>query len=118
MTTAGSLLEQASSVLRQATAHSNRAASWIARASLETAVDDLLALKHRGAPGAAMRSRLTILQVAFADDDATVPARAEYAWQGLSQACHHHAFELTPSASEVQHLIDLVGTLISDAPPV
>lgn len=60
-----------------------------------------------------MRSKLTVLQVAFGPDDA-LPARAGYAWSGLSQACHHHAFELAPTVSEVRHLIQLVGTLVDD----
>ncbi|MDQ3485608.1 MAG: hypothetical protein M3445_09420, partial [Actinomycetota bacterium] len=101
MSTRGSLLEQASAVLEEASsAHSNRAACWIARVALESAVDDLLETKQRSAPDASMRSKLTVLQVAFDQNDA-VSARAEYAWSRLSQACHHHAFELSPTATEV-----------------
>lgn len=114
MSTSGSLLEQASAVLEGASdAHSNRAACWIARAALENAVDDLLNTKQRSAPDASMRSKLTVLQVAFDQDD-HVPARVEYAWSRLSQACHHHAFELSPTATEVRHLIGLVETLTND----
>jgi hypothetical protein len=36
---------------------------------------------------------------------------------GLSVACHHHAFELAPTATEVHHLISLVGTVVDAAPP-
>jgi hypothetical protein len=107
----GPLLDQASAVLEGASdAHSNRAACWIARAALESAVDDLLDTQQRSAPDASMRSKLTVLQVAFAQDS-DVPARAEYAWNRLSQACHHHAFELAPTATEVRHLIGLVAGL-------
>lgn len=113
MSSAESLLDQASSVLAEPSAYSNRAACWIARAALEDAVDNLLATRNRDAPGATMRSKLTVLQVAFERDSAEVPALAEYAWAWLSQACHHHAFELTPPASEVRHLIDLVRELVS-----
>lgn len=111
MSSAQSLLEQATSVLAEATPNSNRAACWIARAALERAVDDLLAAENRDAPEATMRSKLTVLHVAFAKSQHELPASAEYAWNGLSLACHHHAFELTPTASEVQHLIDLVKKL-------
>jgi len=45
------LLEQASAVLDEATPYSNRAACWIARAALESAVDDLLAVRDRSAIG-------------------------------------------------------------------
>lgn len=113
MSTATQLLEQASSVLEEATAHSNRAACWIARAALESAVDDLLASKQRSVPDATMRSKLTVLQVAFGHEG-DIPTRAEYAWNGLSRACHHHAFELSPTATEVRHLIHLVGALVND----
>jgi hypothetical protein len=109
------LLRQATSVLAEATPHSNRAACWIARAALESAVDDLLAIQNRDAPEATMRSKLTVLQVAFQSDEPNVPAVAEYAWSGLSRACHHHAFELSPPASEVQHLIGLVRELADTA---
>jgi hypothetical protein len=107
------LIVQASSVLTDASAYSNRAACWIARAALESAVDDLLAARQRSAPDATMRSKLTVLQVAY-EQQPDVALRAEYAWNGLSQACHHHAFELTPAASEVGHMIELVSTLVSD----
>lgn len=109
MTTSAELLRLATAVLEDPTAHSNRTACWIARAALEGAVDDLLAGRQRSAPEASMRSKLTVLQVAFDQDDA-LPARAEYAWNRLSQACHHHAFELSPSGTEVRHLIDLVAS--------
>jgi hypothetical protein len=115
MTSPDVLLTQASAVLNTPTAHSNRAACWIARAALESAVDELLASEDREAPEASMRSKLTVLQVAFAPHDASVPASAEYAWSRLSQLCHHHAFELTPSATEAAHLIDLVRALVPSA---
>jgi hypothetical protein len=115
MSTAESLLEQASSVLAKGNVHSNRAACWIARAALESAVDDLLANRSREAPTATMRSKLTVLEVAFEKEDASVPTLAEYAWSGLSRASHHHAFELTPPFSEVQHLIGLVRQLADTA---
>ena len=81
---------------------------------MESAVDDLLDTKHRSAPDATMRSKLTVLQVAFGKDDDDLLARADYAWSGLSQACHHHAFELAPTVTEVRHLIQLVGMLVDD----
>lgn len=110
MNDAASLLEQASGVLREATAYSNRAACWIARAALEARVDVLLNERKRNAPEASMRSKLTVLQVAY-EDAPVIALRAEYAWSRLSLACHHHAFELTPAAPEVQHLIEVVKTL-------
>jgi hypothetical protein len=114
VSTSASLLEQASSVLEGAGGHSNRAACWIARAALESAVDDLLDTTNTPAPDATMRSKLTVLQVA-SGVDSTIPGQADYAWNGLSRACHHHAFELSPTATEVRHLIAVVAGLIDQA---
>lgn len=108
------LLGQASDVLARATAYSNRAACWIARAALESVVDDLLTARQRSAPDATMRSKLTVLQVAY-EHEPDVATQAEYAWNGLSRVCHHHAFELTPSATEVRHLVELVEQLTDAA---
>jgi len=60
-----------------------------------------------------MRSKLTALQVAFGHED-DISTRAEYAWNGLSRACHHHAFEFSPTAPEVHRLIHLVEALVND----
>lgn len=32
---------------------------------------------------------------------------ASYAWSALSRACHHHAYELPPTSSELRSLIEL-----------
>jgi hypothetical protein len=61
-------------------------------------------------PGeATMRSQLTCLEVACEEGDTA--AAAEHAWARLSAACHHHAFELAPTATETQRLIDAVREL-------
>ena len=111
MSNAAALLKQASAVLADPSGYSNRAACWIARAALECAVDDLLAVRARGAPDATMRSKLAVLQVAC-EHEMEIAASAEYAWNHLSRACHHHAFELTPAISEVHHMIVLVSSLV------
>ncbi|HHV20032.1 MAG TPA: hypothetical protein GXZ30_00600 [Propionibacterium sp.] len=111
MRPAEGLLRQAYAVLLAGHSHSNRAACWIARAALESAVDDLLALRKREAPGATMRSKLTVLEVAY-EQNPKVPALAQYAWDRLSNASHHHAFELSPAAAEVKHLIEIVRKLV------
>lgn len=77
-------------------------------------MDDLLEAKKLSASGATMRSKLTVLQVAYRQDS-DVPALADHAWSRLSQACHHHAFELAPSATEAQHLMHLVAKVIRSA---
>ncbi|QTX05671.1 hypothetical protein [Agromyces archimandritae] len=95
--------------------HSLRMACWIARNALEKVVDELLEMKDAAAPGANMRTRLVALEVLYRVDDAAIALRAEYAWSRLSNACHFHAFELTPSLAEVRSLVELVADLEATA---
>ena len=93
-------------MLARGSVHDNRIASWLARSALEEKVDALLEHKGFRLPRASMRSKLTVLHVAYEQTD--IPRRAEYAWQGLSSVCHRHAFELAPTASEAAQYINVV----------
>jgi len=108
-----SLLSDATVILERGGPYGNRAACWIARAALESAVDDILEAERLAAPAATMRSKLTILYVAL--EGSQTAGRAEYAWNRLSWACHHHAFQLSPSATEVRDLIELAAAIESVA---
>jgi hypothetical protein len=55
-----------------------------------------------------MRSRLAVLHVL---DTTDFHRTAEYAWNALSRACHHHAYELAPTAFELEHLYSKVAGL-------
>lgn len=114
MTPAAALLAQAYAVLAAGDAHSNRASCWIARAALESVVDELLSRRKFETEGATMRSKLTVLEVAY-EKEPKVPMRAQYAWTGLSNASHHHAYELSPTVAEVNHLVGLVSELVAVA---
>jgi hypothetical protein len=88
-----------------------RIAAFLARQALQDEVDALCAahdpaLRHP----VTMRSRLTVLRFIHGAD---VARTAEVAWQGLNEACHHHAYELSPTAAEIGHLIDVVASLPS-----
>ena len=61
---------------------------------------------------ATMRTRLVYVRVLV---DAEIADRAGVAWYGLSNACHHHAYELSPTPGEVEHLADLVSTLTTES---
>lgn len=106
------LLPLALAQLSQGDPHANRRAAWFARAALEDVIDDLLAAKqltvHARASG---RAKLSCLEALYRDDDDGLVTRAEYAWTRLSDACHQHAYELTPTYVEVHHLVTLVGGL-------
>ncbi|MGH7462651.1 MAG: hypothetical protein ACREMA_16710, partial [Longimicrobiales bacterium] len=46
--------------------------------------------------------------------------RVSYAWTGLSRACHHHVYELPPTAAELDRWIGTVEELanaLADALP-
>ena len=56
----------------------------------------------------------------FAPGRATTPTylttdglagRVAYTWSGLSNACHHHVYELTPSATELAAWLDIATEL-------
>lgn len=86
-----------------------RAAAWLARTSLEAAIGSVLTDRGIQAREATMRCRLACLHVLCPD----VAHVASAAWWGLSRCYHHHAFELTPTHTEVEHLLDLVRRVLS-----
>ncbi len=86
-----------------------RMAAFLARQALEEIIAARCASLGAPMPGANARSRLIVLRALDTGDAADSAARA---WSGLSNACHVHAFELQPSASEVQHLCGIVMSLL------
>jgi hypothetical protein len=44
--------------------------------------------------------------------DAEVAGRAAHAWDGLTQACHHHPYELPPTAEELSRWLNAVHAMI------
>lgn len=88
---------------------SARMAALLARQALE---DMIGALCGPELARATMRTRLLYVRVLV---DAELADHAGVAWHGLSHACHHHAYELSPTPGEVEHLADLVSTLTSES---
>jgi hypothetical protein len=84
-----------------------RAACWVARRGLEALIPLLLQLRGVDVGGASMNVQLICLRVAYEDDPALFTGLAS-AWDQLSRACHHHAYELTPTITEVRDLIGRV----------
>lgn len=92
-------------------AQASRAAAVLARQALEDVVVDLCRSSGADLRATNMRTRLVCLRVLVGE---TVADLAGSAWSSLSQVCHHHAFQLAPTAGEVGYLIALVEKLISD----
>lgn len=82
-----------------------RAAAVVSRQALEQVVagrcDELVS----GLEWPSMRSQLILLREI---GDSEIGRKAQIAWDGLSRACHHHAYELQPTGDEVRGLANLV----------
>lgn len=107
-----SLIAQADSALTGATGlpkgTRTRVAAWYARGALEDVTITLLTGRLTSDPRAlTMASRLACIRVLHPD----LSDAAGHAWWALSRVCHQHAFELTPTAAEVAHLIEQVASL-------
>lgn len=104
------LLAKAEAQLELNTTLALRRACWLARAELESLVLDLLRARGINAESSSERGKLSCLEGAYTDErDLTF--KAEFAWNRLSEACHQHAYQLSPTYSEAKHLIDLVSEL-------
>ena len=93
-----------------------RASALLARQSLEMAMDLLWRKRAPIVVQCSTTAQLLVLPSYLRDQDAA--RDAAYAWSALSRACHHHAYELPPTASEMRALIKLtrhVATAIEAA---
>ena len=82
-----------------------RASALLARQSLETAMDDLWRKRSPIVRQCSTTAQLLVLPSYLRDQEAA--RDAAYAWSALSRACHHHAYELAPTAAELRSLIKL-----------
>ena len=76
----------------------------MARRALELMVDELLDRRSVDVGDGTMRSRLICSSIAY-DDHPDRVVGIMNAWDQLSQACHHHAYELVPSQNEIFGLV-------------
>jgi hypothetical protein len=90
-----------------------RATALLACRSLEATVNRLWERRTLDLQGRSMRVQLICLRTYLGD--AELAARAGHAWSALSRACHHHAYELAPTAAELQGWLSVVADLIQKA---
>ena len=77
-----------------------RASALLARQALEAALDDFWRDKGIDLARCSSRAQLICLRTYYPDKDA---ARHAYQiWGALSRACHHHSYELAPTAGELE----------------
>ena len=87
-----------------------RAAAFIARQALEDALDRVWPFEMEGIRRASRATQLACLHHATPDRDLTDGVRVAY--HALSRACHHHQYELAPTAPELEMWIEKVERLI------
>jgi hypothetical protein len=87
-----------------------RASALLARRALETSLLELWERRGLDLRGCPMRAQLICLRTYL--EDAELAARVGHAWAALSRACHHHPYELAPTAAELQAWFGVVGDLI------
>jgi hypothetical protein len=88
-----------------------RATAFLARQALETALADLwdATPATQGLSRCTWRSQLVCLPTYL---DARTARQIAYVWAALSEACHHHAYELAPTTAELTGWIQAVDELL------
>ena len=76
-----------------------RAAAHLCRQALEASLDELWSERMPDMTDTSMRAQLTCLSTYLKDDD--LAGQIAYTWSALSNACHHHVYELAPSVTEL-----------------
>lgn len=88
----------------------SRAVALLARQALESALADHWA---RRAPGMeACNATAQLVALRFYVDDPQVAHAAHQAWCSLSEACHHHGYDLAPTAAELATWLDTVAMVV------
>lgn len=110
---AGTLLEEAGALLGRADAATAglwpRVSALLALLALEASVRQLWQSHALEFSGGSLRTELICLRSYL--DDAPLASRTAHAWSALRRACHHHPYELAPTASELRTWLEVVAEL-------
>ncbi len=87
-----------------------RAAALLARQALEQSLDSYW--RSRGLAMTRLATGPQLICLADYLDDRSLGESVRHAWGALSDACHHPAYELAPSASELRGWIATVRELV------
>ena len=85
-----------------------RAAALVTRQALEATLAELWAARAPGLERASMRAQLVCLPRYV---EPALAGRVSFTWSMLSAACHHHAYELSPTAGELSAWLDTCDDL-------
>jgi hypothetical protein len=89
-----------------------RAAAVLGRTALEYAVRRTLR-ELTGASIGTQKTRHQLICLGELTEGVDWARDADWAWSALSSACHEHAYELEPTASEVGYLLALVDRVVN-----
>ena len=92
-----------------------RASALLALQALEAGVARLWQRHALDFHGCSMRTQLICLRSYLGD--APLAARASHTWSALSRACHHPAYELAPTSSELEDWFAVIGELVRKVEP-
>jgi hypothetical protein len=110
----GRLLEMAHRLLHRPDAATAglwpRVSALLARRALEACVGELWNDRALPLHACSMRTQFLCLRTYLGDTD--LAARTNHAWSALTRACHHHPYELAPTATELRSWFSVVGDLI------
>ncbi len=87
-----------------------RAAALLARQAIETAMDELWAVRAPEVATLSARAQLTCLPEYLRDP--ALAGEVAFTWAVLSEACHAHAYEMGPTAAELEARFAVVDRLV------
>jgi hypothetical protein len=88
-----------------------RAAALLARQALEQGLDAYWRAKGLSLATLGTKPQLICLQTYLSDAD--LAGRASHAWSALTQACHHHPYELSASPAELKAWLTTVAETLA-----
>ena len=88
-----------------------RAAALLGRQALEQGLDGYWGKRGLKLANVATKPQLICLREYLSDAD--LAARVSHAWSSLTQACHHHPYELPPNHGELSGWLACVGDALA-----
>jgi len=92
-----------------------RAAALLGRQALEMSLDGYWASRRIPLESCPTLQQLICLREYLGDED--LAGRVHHAWNALSRACHHHPYDLPPSAGELTAWLETVECWIASSRP-
>jgi hypothetical protein len=90
-----------------------RASAVLAGRALEASLHELWERRTLDLRGCSMRVQLICLKSYLGDQE--LAARTRLTWSALRRACHHHPYELGPTATELREWLSVVEELVERA---